>query len=120
MGPTAAAIGGVGSPTVPPPMGGAPVAPPMGGGNVTGVAVGPALQPGAADPPQQPTVAQAIPRPSDQGTVYQDSYVSFLNQTPGTAFLIFLFPYVLRVFRFVKYRQLIFENLILHNVLCKK
>nr|CAH7733300.1 unnamed protein product [Callosobruchus chinensis] len=84
MGPTAAAIGGVGSPTVPPPMGGAPVAPPMGGGSVTGVAVGSALQPGAVDPPQQPTVAQAIPRPSDQGTVYQDSYVSFLNQTPGT------------------------------------
>ena len=31
----------------------------------------------------------AIPQgPAIQGHVYQDSYVSFLNQTPGTAFII--------------------------------
>lgn len=33
------------------------------------------------------------PPPSDQGQVYQDSYVSFLNQTPGTAFLYLFYKY---------------------------
>ncbi|CAH1999215.1 unnamed protein product [Acanthoscelides obtectus] len=110
MGPATTPTGGVGGPTTPSPVGGATVAPPMGGETVGGAAGGPAPQPGSVDLSQQPSSAQAILRPSDQGTVYQDSYVSFLNQTPGTTFWIFLFCYVFRVIDIKKPIPLGFEN----------